>query len=135
MRNSSRSRSEWLSLIMECRKSGLTDIEWCRRNDINHHAFGSAVKRLRKASYMIPSRYNRDCMDLTASPKPDVVKVNIVNDPSPESDLPATVDPAIDSLSGSSIIVRLKAGEIRIENNANPALVSCVLQTLGGLSC
>ena len=135
MRCKNRTLSEWLSIVMECRKSGLTDIEWCRRNAINYEAFKTAAKRLRSASIPLPSRVKLNCVDLTVAAKPDVVKVDIINDPPSESDLPATLDSTVDPLTGSSIIVCLKAGEIRIDNNANPALVSCVLQTLGGLSC
>ena len=135
MNRKGRSKSEWLSLIMECRKSGLTDLEWCRRNGINHYTFGSAVKRLRRESVTIPSRARLGCVDLTVAAKNDVVKVDIVNDPSPEPNLPVALNPAVDSPTASSIIVCLKAGEIRIENSADPTLVSCVLRTIGGLSC
>ena len=50
MRCKNRTLSEWLSIIMESRKSGLTDIEWCRRNDVKYEAFKTAAKRLRNAS-------------------------------------------------------------------------------------
>ena len=137
MRCKNRTLSEWLSIIMESRKSGLTDIEWCRRNDINYEAFKTAAKRLRGASITLPRRTKPNCIDLTAAARHDVVKVDIINDPSSELNLPIAMDPvpAIDSPTDASIIVRLKAGEIRIENSADPTLVSCILQTIGGLSC
>lgn len=56
MRCKNRTLSEWLSIIMESRKSGFTDIEWCRRNDINYEAFKTAAKRLRGASITLPRR-------------------------------------------------------------------------------
>lgn len=34
--------------IMECRKSGLSDHQWCLNNDINPGTFYNWVKRLRK---------------------------------------------------------------------------------------
>lgn len=37
---------EQFRLIMECRASGLTDHEWCLRNDINPGTFYNWVKRL-----------------------------------------------------------------------------------------
>ena len=135
MRCKNRTLSEWLSIITECRKSGLTDIEWCRRNDIHYEAFKTAAKRLRGASVSLPPRTRSNCVDLTIAATHDVVKVDIINDPSLESNLPTTVGPATDPPTGSAIIVCLKAGEIRIENNAEPGLVACVLRTLGGLSC
>ena len=39
---------EQFRLIMECRASGLTDHEWCLRNDINPRTFYNWVKRLRQ---------------------------------------------------------------------------------------
>ena len=135
MRCKNRTLSEWLSIIRESRKSGLSDIEWCRRNDVKYEAFKTAAKRLRNASITLPSRTKPNCVDLTVAAKHDVVKVDIVNDPSPESEFPIALNPAVDPPTGSSIIVCLKAGEIRIDNSADPALVSRVLQTIGGLSC
>ena len=39
---------EQYCLIMECRKSGLSDHQWCLNNDINPGTFYNWVKRLRK---------------------------------------------------------------------------------------
>lgn len=39
---------EQYRLIMECRKSGLSDHQWCLNNDINPGTFYNWVKRLRK---------------------------------------------------------------------------------------
>ena len=39
---------EQYRLIMECRKSGLSDYQWCLNNDINPGTFYNWVKRLRK---------------------------------------------------------------------------------------
>ena len=39
---------EQYRLIMECRKSGLSDHQWCLNNDINSGTFYNWVKRLRK---------------------------------------------------------------------------------------
>ena len=51
---------EQYRLIMECRKSGLSDHQWCLNNDINPGTFYNWVKRLRKkACYDIPSATGR----------------------------------------------------------------------------
>lgn len=42
---------EQYRLIMECRKSGLSDHQWCLNNDINPGAFYNWVKRLRLSTY------------------------------------------------------------------------------------
>jgi len=39
-----RTLDEWRTLIMKARQSGLSDAEWCRRNDISRNTFNSAIK-------------------------------------------------------------------------------------------
>ena len=41
---------EQYRLIMECRKSGLSDHQWCLNNDINPGTFYNWVSRLRKSN-------------------------------------------------------------------------------------
>ena len=48
--------AEWLSLINECRASGLSDSAWCRRNAIPSSTFYTAVKRLRDKACAIPAK-------------------------------------------------------------------------------
>ena len=48
---------EQYRLIMECRKSGLSDHQWCLNNDINPGTFYNWVKRLRKNSFGDESAY------------------------------------------------------------------------------
>lgn len=42
-----RNKDEWFSLVQECRKSGLTDAQWCQANGIKLESFKNAVKRLK----------------------------------------------------------------------------------------
>ena len=74
-----RTKDEWLSLIQECRKSGMSDIQWCQLNGINHDSFYSAVKRLRKSSYSIPPRKPNGMYDITV-PEQDVVPSRLCRD-------------------------------------------------------
>ena len=48
--------AEWLSLIEECRSSGLSDSAWCRRNAIPSSSFYTAVKRLRNKACTVPPK-------------------------------------------------------------------------------
>ena len=81
MRSPRRSANEQYELIMECRSSGLSDQQWCLQHDINPGTFYNWVKRLKaKKCYDIPPATGRD--GLTASVKQDVVKVEILPDPS-----------------------------------------------------
>ncbi|MCI6713955.1 MAG: hypothetical protein MR523_03315 [Lachnospiraceae bacterium] len=42
-------KDEQMKLIMECRQSGLSDYQWCQRQDINVGTFYNWVSKLRKA--------------------------------------------------------------------------------------
>ena len=42
--------AEQIRLINECRKSGMTDADWCRKNDIAVSTFYNWVSRFRKVS-------------------------------------------------------------------------------------
>ena len=41
------SKSEQFQLILECRQSGLTDVQWCRENNIKPSTFYNWVSRMR----------------------------------------------------------------------------------------
>ena len=49
-----RSDEEWLSLLQDCRKSGLTDRAWCALHDIYPTTFYRAIKRLRNKACLVP---------------------------------------------------------------------------------
>ena len=77
-----KSDNEWYRIIMDCRKSGLSDTKWCQLHDISPSTFFTAVKRLRSKSFTIPDPVDDDIYDLTI-PKQDVVRVDIVPDVQP----------------------------------------------------
>ena len=52
-------RDEQFRLIMECRRSGLSDYQWCMENDILPGTFYMWISRLRKAGYTIPDSTTR----------------------------------------------------------------------------
>ena len=122
-----RTPDEWFAIIQECRKSGLTDAQWCLANGISRHSFNKAITRLRKRSYSIPSRKPNDIYDLTPS-KQDVVKVDIVPDVRPPMEMVPEVAPHIDN----SHMIEIAFGDIHISlsNGADPVLVSKTLSLL-----
>ena len=126
-----RTRDEWFALILECRKSGLTDAQWCRKNGVNRDSFYNAVKRLRKNSYTIPPRKSLDIYDLTTSQQ-DVVKVDIIPDVQPQE----TVMPSAAPLLDNSHMIEITFGDIHISlsNGADPVLVSKTLSLLRSYS-
>ena len=126
-----RSKEEWFSLIQQCRKSGMTDAQWCLANGISRHTFNNAIKRLRKCSYAIPSRSPRDVYDLTSSVQ-DVVKVDIV----PDVPLPKEIVPEAEPHLDNSHMIEITFGDIHISlcNGADPVLVSKTLSLLRSYS-
>ena len=59
-----RTKDEWFKLVQECRKSGLSDAQWCALNGISRHSLNTAIKRLRKCSYAIPPRSADDIVEV-----------------------------------------------------------------------
>jgi len=78
MRSKRLSNDEQFRLIMESRRSGLPDYQWCQMNDINPGTFYNWVSRLRKCGMTIPMTSDQD--KKTPAPLQEVVKVNLIPD-------------------------------------------------------
>lgn len=126
-----RSKEEWFALIQECRRSGMTDVQWCLSKGISRHTFNNAIRRLRKCAYAIPSKRSLDIHDLTASTQ-DVVKVDVIPDAKP---LEGREPPAVPYIDNSHMI-EIDFGDIHISlsNGADPVLVSKTLSILRSYS-
>ena len=77
------SMSEQIRLITECRRSGMTDADWCREHGIAPSTFYNWVSRCRKAAadqIPAPSYGHQD----SPRPKQDVVAIDLVPDTIPE---------------------------------------------------
>ena len=123
----SRFDEEWYNLIMNCRKSGMSDAQFCRANGIATSTLSCAIKRLRAKSYGIPEHRDDDIHDLTTS-KQDVVKVDIIPDIQPPRELIPEVVPHIDN----SHMIEISLGDVHISlcNGADPDLVARTLSAL-----
>ena len=132
-----RTLDEWYALVTQARQSGLTDSEWCRRNNVNRDTFNNAIKRLRKKAFALPNRFNRDSApDLTSSEsaplRQEVVRVGVVRPEALTECLPNPVNHQCPADPGS-IEISLSNARILISNGADPYLVS---QTIAALrSC
>ena len=126
---------EQVRLINECRRSGMTDADWCKSHGIAVSTFYNWIKRCRKreaAKIQAPSYGHSD----TPAPKQDVVSVNIVPDV-PEV-LMAKQDrsPVSMNLDNSYVIeVKIQDISIGIHNDADPMLLAQTLRILKELSC
>ena len=133
-RKSPRPDHEWLSLITQCRRSGMCDADWCRMNDIPVSTFYNAVGRLRRKACKIPEGSKQDpCLDLTsaAGRRQDVVRIEI--EPEEPSAAPcAVIEPVPAHLDNvHTIEISVKDVCIRICNGADPELLASVLSYAG----
>ena len=129
----SRSDEEWFRIINECRRSGLSDSQWCKQHDIRESTFFCAVSRLRKKAYAIPNRDKSIDILPDSLPKQEVVRINIEPEPlqlsKPE---PMQVMPATYLDNSHTIEINAHGVSIRISNDASPILVQTVLSMIGG---
>ena len=129
----SRSDEEWFRIINECRRSGLSDSQWCKQHDIRESTFFCAVSRLRKKAYAIPNR-NKSIDILSDSfPKQEVVRIDIEPEPmqlsKPE---PLQVMPATYLDNSHTIEIDVHGFNIRVFNSVDRELLKTVLSALGG---
>ena len=139
-----RSRSEWMTLISECRASGKSDAEWCREHGLSVSSFYNACSRLRKEACEIPPRVPGNTISRIATQ--EVVRVELVDEKqesdSPLSSLPVAHEPAtvisqelphIDN--HHTIEIELNGAHIRVTNDVSPALLSKAIITLRSAVC
>ena len=132
----SRSDEEWFQIINECRRSGLSDSQWCKQHDIRESTFFCAVGRLRKKAYAIPDR-NKSIDVLSSSlPKQDVVRIDIEPEIlSPDRPEPMQVVPATYLDNSHTIEIDVHGINIRVFNSVDTAVLKTVLSALGGAGC
>ena len=129
----SRSDEEWFRIINECRRSGLSDSQWCKQHDIRESTFFCAVSRLRKKAYAIPNRDKSIDILPDSLPKQDVVRIDIEPEPiqlsKPE---PMQVMPATYLDNSHTIEIDVHGINIRVFNSVDKELLKTVLSALGG---
>ena len=136
MRSKRISNDEQFRLIMECRRSGLPDYQWCQMNDINPGTFYNWISRLRKNGMTIPMTSDQE--KKTPAPLHEVVKVNLIPDsasvPAPmqvEQNTCIVTDQAnIESL---AVEILLGNATIRFFNNTDKSLIETTLRCIGGI--
>ena len=128
-----RSDEEWFRIINECRRSGLSDSQWCKQHDIRESTFFCAVSRLRKKAYAIPNRDKSIDILPDSLPKQEVVRIDIEPEPlqlsKPE---PMQVMPATYLDNSHTIEIDVHGINIRVFNSVDKELLKTVLSALGG---
>lgn len=129
---------EQLTLIMECRKSGLTDYQWCQEHGINPATFYNWVSRHRqKACEGIPTSVRKNA---AVAPVQEVVRIeprqlaDQLPDRSFQLDEPV-VHPIPETVPGHALEIELGGAVLRITNDVSPGLLAQTLRILRGMSC
>lgn len=119
-----RTDEEWLSLIQECRSSGLTDKQWCEAHQICPSNFYYQIRRFRKRACEIPESQSKT--PLTAQ-KQEVVQVTFeqpaVSEP-PQSCL------SEDTTADAAILVQINGFQVGITNAASENVIFHTLSAL-----
>ena len=72
-------RDEQVGLIMECRRSGLTDYQWCEANGVLPGIFYNWISRLRKTGYATPDSLSQSAVPVVQ----EVVKLPVAGSTNP----------------------------------------------------
>ncbi len=132
MKTKRKSINEKLQLIMECRNSGLSDYQWCKRNNINPSTFYNWITRLHKQGTEIPE----DLSDENKTPlKQEVVKLELVHN---DAALPTKSNENIRVLEHPTITehpaveIVFENATIRFFHGIDQELAETMLKCLGG---
>ena len=125
--------AEQIKLINECRQSGMTDADWCRKNDIAPSTFYNWISRCRKAAsdQILEPNYGHS---EEPRAKQDVVPVELVPDHFPEQTASSQMRQTyLDN--SHTIEVILGDSLIRIGNDADPDLLARTFRLIRQFSC
>lgn len=123
-------KPEQLKLIMECRQSGLSDYQWCRKQGIHPGTFYNWVSKLRKAGYTIPDSESKSCaLPVTQ----EVVRLDLTAHEAPAPAMNTNL-PALSGVPCAAAEIECGNIRVRIFNGADPAVVQNTLQCIGGMA-
>lgn len=125
-------KDDQIRLIMECRKSGLSDYQWCKQNGIHPGNFYNWVSKLRKRGYTFPDSETR----LNAVPNiQEVVKVDLIQPQDSSLKVKHNVS-LIEQTDPPTVAAELLVGGVtlRFFNGADEKLIQSTLQCLGGMN-
>ena len=125
-----RKSGQQIKLIMECRKSGLSDYQWCKQKGINPGTFYNWVSKLRKRGYTFPDSISK------SDSKPmvqEVVKVDVVEQEVSSPIIEQNVH-TLPSGFNTDVAAELIVGNVtlRLFNGADSQIVQTVMKYLGG---
>ncbi len=128
---------ERLRIIKECRQSGLTANEWCRRHGLRWNTYHTWVTRLRKKG-LLETAATVPTVVIHEPGLPDIVKVDLTGRREISSVGSATgiwQENENTMPTGMNAVMEIDLGQIRIRatNQANPMLLAEVIRQIGGI--
>ena len=120
-----RSDQDWVTLIRECRASGLSDKDWCAHRAIQVRTFYKQVARLRKKGFDIP-RTRRTSVSVPQ----DVVPLEITEEASRTGSAGYTDSSVRHPDPFPAVILSIRDYRIEITNHAEQSIISSVLSAL-----
>jgi len=129
-----RSIEEQYELVLECRKSGLSDREWCFRNGIPQSTFYQWLSKLRaQACYKIPETESGNS-ELSNIQKQDVVKLNVYPE-NPKYENKVLNEAFSSTYERPAITIEIEGIRLSVENYADPTLLAQTLKMIRGFIC
>lgn len=112
-----RTDNEWMAIIQECKSSGYTDSDWCKRNNISASTFYTKLKGFRKNAAM------DEPVKAIIREKQEVVQVTLQE------------EPKLRQYINNDVALRLNVNGVTIEilNNATKATIENTLHSLRSL--
>ena len=129
---------ERLRIINECRQSGLTANEWCRRHGLRWNTYHTWVTRLRKKG-LLETAATVPTVVIHEPGLPDIVKVELTGKKDIRSAGLASAgiwqETEKPEAGGMNAVIEIDLGGIRIRatNQANPMLVTEIIRQIGGI--
>lgn len=136
MRTKRLSSDEQLKLIEQCRKSGLTDAEWCYENNIRIKTFYMWIYRLRKRGVVdLPARIAEPIPD--QSDKREIVKLQIASEnagiePYNQEEIQKRTPYSRNNQEQRIPVMEIEVAGVymRITNDVNPGMLAEVIRML-----
>ena len=122
---------EQMQLIMECRRSGFSDYQWCQMHDINPGTFYNWISRMKKQGITLPESSGRGRH--ASSPVQEVVKLELIPE---EKAVPAAAISPCNAYAAANDVafeVVTHSATIRVFNSTDTQMLENLFRCLGGV--
>lgn len=113
-------KHNWLTVINECRRSGLSDRVWCTENDIKYSTFYYHVRRLREEACALQAATGTCTAPITQ----EIVKLNVFDSLNGQTSIADGADLS------AAVSLQVHGISIRIQNHASATVITNTLKAL-----